>query len=68
MAERGATTVRDLADLRRLGVLANRAAGFVTIGGRRVQRLRWAEQLSLFAEPDVGRPAAVYEFSPGTFR
>ncbi|MBV9879731.1 MAG: helix-hairpin-helix domain-containing protein [Gemmatirosa sp.] len=69
VAERAATTIRSLADLRGLGVVASRAAGFLTIGGRRVQDVRWAEQLPLWAaDPDLGRRARVHEFSPGTFR
>jgi predicted DNA-binding helix-hairpin-helix protein len=69
VAERGATTLRSLADLRALGVLTTRAAGFVTIGGRRPQEVRWASQLSLWSERDeVGARARSYEFSPGTFR
>jgi predicted DNA-binding helix-hairpin-helix protein len=69
VAERGATTIRSLADLRRLGVVTTRAAGFVTIGGRRPQDVRWASQLSLWdARDEVGARARSYEFSPGTFR
>jgi predicted DNA-binding helix-hairpin-helix protein len=67
--ERRATTVRGLADLRRLGVVTTRAAGFVTIGGRRLTRERWAEQLPLWRpEDDVGARQRAYEVSPGTFR
>jgi predicted DNA-binding helix-hairpin-helix protein len=65
---RRTTAIRTLADLRALGVLVGRAAGFVTIGGRRVQDVRWAEQLPLFDSTEVGRRDEVYEFSPGTFR
>ena len=69
VAERAATVFRGLADLRRLGVVTTRAAGFITLGGRRLQTLRWAEQLG-FWRPDeeVGAPERLYEFSPGTFR
>ena len=69
VAERGATRLRDLADLRRLGVLTGRAAGFLTLGGRRLQTTRWSEQLG-FWNPgdDAGVPHVVYDVSPGTFR
>jgi predicted DNA-binding helix-hairpin-helix protein len=67
--ERRATAVRDLADLRRFGVVTTRAAGFVTIGGRRLARERWGEQLGLWRpEDDVGASQRIYEVSPGTFR
>ena len=69
VAERGRTVFRGVADLRRIGVVTARAAGFVTLGGRRLQKLRWAEQLGFWrAEEDVGAAQEVYEFSPGTFR
>jgi len=69
VAERAGTTFRSLADLRKLGVLTNRAAGFITLGGRRVQTSRWVQQLGFWApEEDVGVPHLVYQVSPGTFR
>ena len=69
VAERGATTFRSLADLRKLGVVTNRAAGFITLGGRRMQTSRWIQQLGFWApEEDVGVPHLVYQVSPGTFR
>ena len=69
VAERGATRLRDLADLRRLGVLTTRAAGFVTLGGRRLQTVRWSEQMGFWAPDDTaGVPHIVYDVSPGTFR
>ena len=69
VAERAATTFRDLADLRRIGVLTSRAAGFITLGGRRPQDARWTEQLGLWKpEDEVGVAQQLYEFSPGTFR
>jgi predicted DNA-binding helix-hairpin-helix protein len=69
VAERSATTFRTLADLRKLGVVTNRAAGFITLGGRRVQTSRWTQQLGFWApEEDVGMPHLVYQVSPGTFR
>jgi predicted DNA-binding helix-hairpin-helix protein len=67
--ERGTAILRGLADLRRLGVMTSRAAGFLTLGGRRLQTTRWAEQLGFWtAEEEAGVPQVVYEVSPGTFR
>jgi len=69
VAERRTTTLRSLADLQRLGVATTRAAGFVTLGGRRVQDVRWATQLSLWDDADaVGAGHRTHAFSPGTFR
>lgn len=69
VAERGRTVLRGLADLRRLGVITSRAAGFLTLGGRRLTTERWAQQLGLWKdEDDVGAPHVVYDVSPGTFR
>jgi predicted DNA-binding helix-hairpin-helix protein len=69
VAERRAVTLRGLGDLRRLGVVTSRAAGFLTLGGRRLQTLRWAEQLGFWsAEEEAGVPQVLYEVSPGTFR
>lgn len=69
VAERGRTVLRGLADLRRLGVITSRAAGFLTLGGRRLTTERWAQQLGLWKdEDDVGAPHVVYDASPGTFR
>ena len=69
VAERAATAFRGLADLRKLGVVTTRAAGFLTLGGRRLQTTRWAEQLGFWApEEEAGRHQLTYEFSPGTFR
>lgn len=68
-ATRRTAAPRDLADLRRLGVLVGRAAGFLTLRGRRLRMERWSEQLGLWpAGAAVGMPARTYEFSPGTFR
>ncbi len=67
--ERGTAILRGLADLRRLGVVTSRAAGFLTLGGRRLQTTRWAEQLGFWsADEEAGVPQVVYEVSPGTFR
>ena len=69
VAERGHTVIRGLADLRRLGVLTSRAAGFLMLGGRRLQTTRWSEQLGFWrAEDEVGAPHILYDVSPGTFR
>lgn len=66
---RRTTTFRSLADLRALGVLTTRAAGFLLVNGRRLATERWREQLTLWApEQDAGAYAGNYEFSPGTFR
>jgi predicted DNA-binding helix-hairpin-helix protein len=66
---RRSTAIRNTTDLRRLGVIVERAAGFLSINGRRLAHERWKEQLTLWrAEDDVGSRAGVYEFSPGTFR
>jgi predicted DNA-binding helix-hairpin-helix protein len=67
--QRGATRFRGLADLQRLGVVTNRAAGFLTLRGRRLQSTRWTEQLGFWApEEEVGTHHVVYSVSPGTFR
>ena len=66
---RGAEVFRGLADLRSLGVLTNRAAGFLTIRGRRLASTKWTEQLGFWApEDEVGAYHLTYEVSPGTFR
>jgi predicted DNA-binding helix-hairpin-helix protein len=67
--ERRTTTVRDLADLRKLGVQTKRAAGFLTLKGRALGAGRWSEQLGFWrAEDEVGAHREVYDVSPGTFR
>jgi predicted DNA-binding helix-hairpin-helix protein len=67
-ARRG-TVIRDLVDLRKLGVIASRAAGFISLGGRRLQSTLWAEQLGFWRpEDEVGAPHVLYDVSPGTFR
>ncbi len=69
ITERAGAVPRDLADLRRLGVVTVRAAGFLTLRGRRLQNTRWTEQLGFWApEEEVGRYHLTYEVSPGTFR
>jgi predicted DNA-binding helix-hairpin-helix protein len=67
--ERGRTVFRQLRDLRGLGVVTAWAAGFLTLGGRRLQTTRWAEQLGFWQpEEEVGAYHMAYEVSPGTFR
>jgi predicted DNA-binding helix-hairpin-helix protein len=67
--ERRTTVIRGLGDLRRFGIVASRAGGFLTLGGRRLQAVRWSQQLGLWrAEDEVGARHEIYEFSPGTFR
>jgi len=69
VAERAASTIRGLADLRKLGVVTTRAAGFLTIRGRRLTTTRWTEQLGFWApEDEAGAYHLTYEVSPGTFR
>ena len=69
VAERGTALLRGLADLRGLGVLTSRAAGFITLGGRRFQDVRWSEQLGFWQpEEEAGAYQLVYDVSPGTFR
>jgi predicted DNA-binding helix-hairpin-helix protein len=66
---RTSTVIRDLEDLRRLGVRATYAAGFVSLGGRRLQTVRWTEQLGFWRpEEEAGAYHLVYDVSPGTFR
>jgi predicted DNA-binding helix-hairpin-helix protein len=69
VSERGATLIRGLVDLRKLGVVTTRAGGFLTLRGRRLQTSRWTEQLGFWApEDEVGTYHVLYEVSPGTFR
>jgi predicted DNA-binding helix-hairpin-helix protein len=69
VAERGKTVLRGLGDLRKLGVITSRAAGFITLRGRRLQTARWSQQLGFWRDEDeVGAPHVVYDVSPGTFR
>jgi predicted DNA-binding helix-hairpin-helix protein len=67
--ERSRTVLRGLKDLRALGVLTTRAAGFLTLRGRRLQTTRWTEQLGFWApETETGKYHLTYQVSPGTFR
>jgi len=60
---------RGLADLRKIGVIVPRAAGFLTLRGRRLGNSRWTQQLGFWApEDEVGAYHVTYEVSPGTFR
>jgi predicted DNA-binding helix-hairpin-helix protein len=66
---RSQTTIRNLRDLRKLGAVTARAAGFITIGGRRLQTLRWEEQMGFWSpEEEAGSYQMLYSVSPGTFR
>lgn len=69
VAERRKTIIRDLADLKRLGVQTTRATGFLMLRGRALASHRWTEQLGLWNVGDeVGAHHRVYDVSPGTFR
>ncbi len=69
VSERHRTTLRNLRDLRAIGVMTSRAAGFLTLKGRRLQDTRWVEQLGFWGpEDEVGAYHMTYEVSPGTFR
>lgn len=66
---RGSVRFRGIADLRKIGVVTGRAAGFLTLRGRRLATTRWAEQLGFWApEDETGAYHVTYEVSPGTFR
>jgi predicted DNA-binding helix-hairpin-helix protein len=69
VTERVSSPPRGLADLRAMGVVTARAAGFLTLGGRRLQSVRWSEQLGFWRpEEEAGAYHLQYEVSPGTFR
>ncbi len=69
VAERRGTRIRSLADLRKLGVVTTRAAGFLSLAGQRLQTTRWTQQLGFWSpEEEVGAHHMVYQVSPGTFR
>jgi predicted DNA-binding helix-hairpin-helix protein len=66
---RNSTTFRGLADLKKAGVVTTRAAGFLTLRGRKLSTTRWTEQMGFWApEDEVGAHHVTYEVSPGTFR
>jgi predicted DNA-binding helix-hairpin-helix protein len=61
--------LRGLADLKKIGVITTRAAGFLTLRGRKLGTTRWTEQLGFWApETEAGAYHLTYEVSPGTFR
>jgi len=63
---RRANVFRGLSDLRKLGVVVSRAAGFNHAWRAETQAERWLEQLGLWEpEQDIGARRRVYEFSPG---
>jgi predicted DNA-binding helix-hairpin-helix protein len=67
--ERGTTSIRGLADLKKIGVITERAAGFLMLRGRKLGTTLWTEQLGFWApEDEVGAYHVTYEVSPGTFR
>ena len=67
--ERSGQHFRGLADLRAIGVVTARAAGFLTLRGRRLSTSRWVQQLGFWApEEEAGAYHMKYEVSPGTFR
>jgi predicted DNA-binding helix-hairpin-helix protein len=67
--QRSATAIRSLSDLRKLGVAAARAGGFLSLRGKRLQTTRWTQQLGFWApEEEAGMYHGVYQVSPGTFR
>jgi predicted DNA-binding helix-hairpin-helix protein len=69
IAQRTVNSFRSLTDLHKLGVLTDRAGGFLTLRGRRLQTTRWTEQLGFWApEDEAGTHHIVYQVSPGTFR
>ena len=66
LALRRAVSGVALSDLRRIGAIASRAAGFLAWRGKRLGTR--AIQESLFTPEDVPQKSRVYGFSPGTFR
>jgi predicted DNA-binding helix-hairpin-helix protein len=67
--ERRNTFIRDLADLKKLGVQTSRATGFLSLRGRALSAERWSEQLGFWNVADqVGAHHQIYSVSPGTFR
>jgi predicted DNA-binding helix-hairpin-helix protein len=66
---RRSTIFRSAHDLRALGVILGRAAGFLSLNRRLLGRERWTEQLGLWApQEEAGAYRRTFEFSPGTFR
>ncbi len=62
---RGRDALRDLGDLRRLGVRVGRTAGYVTLKGKLLGTR--VTQGALFSGTNQS-PSRTYDFSPGTFR
>ena len=66
---RRSAIIRNLDDLKKLGVQTTRASGFLTLKGKAFQSTRWTEQLGFWHPADeVGAHKELYNFSPGTFR
>jgi predicted DNA-binding helix-hairpin-helix protein len=66
---RRSAIIRNLDDLKKLGVQTTRASGFLTLKGKAFQSTRWTEQLGFWNPADeVGAHKELYNFSPGTFR
>jgi len=66
LATRRGVANLDRKGLRRLGIVASRAAGFLAWHGRKVGTR--AIQDTLFPPEEFPAPSRVYSFSPGTFR
>jgi hypothetical protein len=50
-------------------MVTGRAAGFITLGGHKLQDVRWSEQLGFWRpEEEAGAYQLQYDVSPGTFR
>ncbi len=69
VAERGAVVLRSPGRPARPGRGDHARRGLPHAGGRRLQSVRWAEQLGFWGpDDDTGRHHLVYGVSPGTFR
>ena len=67
--ERRSTFIRDLNDLKRLGVQTGRAAGFLSLKGRALGAGKLTQQLGFWKpEDEAGMYRQLYDVSPGTFR
>jgi predicted DNA-binding helix-hairpin-helix protein len=65
---RRSSILRDATDLRKLGVQLTKAAGFLSVHGRKLGA-KWGEQLGLWSPAEnVGGHDRTYDVSPGTFR
>jgi predicted DNA-binding helix-hairpin-helix protein len=66
---RATAIIRGWNDLKRMGVRGDYAAGFLTLRGRKLQTVKWTEQLGFWKpEDEAGAYHVVYDVSPGTFR